>query len=144
VTLNLRPQLSTLTGFTTFQFSGSTQPTTAAADGGGSGGPIIIGGDTSNQNQNGFVQQPNIQLTELNSTVTVPDGGTLLLSGQTVAGEVEIEAGVPILSKIPFLKRAFTNRSYAKDEQVLLILVKPTIIIHREVERKQFPLMTSK
>ena len=38
----------------------------------------------------------------------------------------------------------FTNRSTAKDELVLLILVKPTIIIQKEVEQKQFPLLSSK
>jgi type II secretory pathway component GspD/PulD (secretin) len=49
-----------------------------------------------------------------------------------------------VLSKIPFLKRLFTNRSTAKDEQILLILVKPTIIIQREAEQKQFPLLSSR
>ena len=48
-----------------------------------------------------------------------------------------------MLSKIPFLKRLFTNRSMAKDEQVLLILVRPTIVIQKEIEQKQFPLLTS-
>ena len=32
----------------------------------------------------------------------------------------------------------------AKDEQILLILVKPTIIIQKEVEQKQFPLLNTK
>jgi hypothetical protein len=32
----------------------------------------------------------------------------------------------------------------AKDESILLILVKPTIIIEREIEQKQFPLLNSK
>ena len=68
----------------------------------------------------------------------------LLLGGTTISGEIEREAGVPVLSEIPFLKRAFTNRSYAKDEQVLLILVKPTIIIQREIEQQSFPLLTSR
>ena len=77
----------------------------------------------------GIIQQPIIQITEVRTTVSVPDGGTLLLGGQTLAGEVEREAGVPVLSKVPFLKRLFTNRSMAKDEQVLLILVRPTIIM---------------
>ncbi len=89
-------------------------------------------------------QQPELQITSIRTSVSVPDGGTLLLGGQTIAGEIEVEAGVPILSKIPFLKRLFTNRSMAKDEQVLLILVKPTIIIAREAERKQFPLLSTK
>ena len=87
----------------------------------------------------GIVQQPELQITEVRTTVSVPDGGTLLLGGQTLAGEIEREAGVPILSKIPFLKRLFTNRSMAKDEQVLLILVKPTIIIQREQRAEAVP-----
>ena len=92
----------------------------------------------------GTIQQPIVQRTQINTTVSVPDGGTLLLGGQTLAGEIEREAGVPVLSKIPFLKRLFTNRSMAKDEQVLLILVKPTIVIQREQEQRQFPLLSTK
>ena len=57
---------------------------------------------------------------------------------------LEREAGVPILSKIPFLKRLFTNKSIAKDEQILLIQVRPTIIMQREIEQRQFPLLSSK
>ena len=64
-----------------------------------------------------------MRLTMVKTTVSVPDGGTLLLGGQTVAGEIEKEEGVPVLSKIPFLSRLFTNRSQAKDEQILLILL---------------------
>jgi type II secretory pathway component GspD/PulD (secretin) len=48
------------------------------------------------------------------------------------------------LSKIPFFKRLFTNRSTAKDERIILILVKPTIIIQREAEQRQFPLLSTK
>ena len=114
----------------------------------GIGGTTIIPGGLSASTQpfsaQGVIQQPETQITEVRTTVSVPDGGTLLLGGQTIAGELEREAGVPILSKIPFLKRLFTNRSMAKDESVLLILVKPTIIIQREQEQKQFPLLSSK
>ncbi len=70
--------------------------------------------------------------------VSVPDGGTLLIGGQKLVGESEIEVGVPILSKIPGLNRLFTNRSYAKDEHTLLILVRPKIIIQHEEEFKAF------
>src|SRR5204863_2804557 len=92
----------------------------------------------------GNVQLPLIQITQVRTTVSVPDGGTLLLGGQTLSGEIEREEGVPVLSKIPFLKRLFTNRSYVKDDQILLILVKPTIVIQREQEQKQFPLLSTK
>ena len=70
--------------------------------------------------------------------VSIPDGGTLLIGGQKLVGEAEIEIGVPVLSKIPGLNRLFTNRSFVKDERTLLVLVRPTIIIHREVENDLF------
>ncbi len=137
VTLTLRPQLATLIDLLPFTFQ------TAAAAGGTTTQPIVTNGIGTN-NPSGTIQQPIIQLTEIRTTVSVPDGGTLLLGGQTLAAEIEREAGVPVLSKIPFLKRLFTNRSTAKDEQVLLILVKPTIVIQREQEQRQFPLLSTK
>jgi len=143
VTLTLRPQLSQLIQLVPFAFQTAT--TSQGATGGGTtgGGTTVIstGGGVAGT---GIIQQPIIQITEVRTTVSVPDGGTLLLGGETIAGETEREVGVPILSKIPFLKRLFTNRSMAKDEQVLLILVKPTIIITREVEEKAFPLLSSR
>jgi len=69
----------------------------------------------------------------------VPDGGTLLIGGQKLSSETEVEAGVPILSKIPILKRAYSSRSMIKDEQTLLILVKPKIYIQAEQEELAFP-----
>jgi general secretion pathway protein D len=134
VTLTLRPQLTTLIQLAEFVFQVGAQGTgTDPLDPfGGSDVPT------------GIIQQPELQITEVRTTVSVPDGGTLLLGGQTIAGEIEIEMGVPVLSKIPFLKRLFTNRSMAKDEQVLLILVKPTIIIQREIEASQFPLLSNR
>jgi len=91
----------------------------------------------------GILQLPTVQVTSVATTVTVPDGGTLLIGGQKLADETEIEAGVPILSKIPLLKRAFSNRSKVKNEQVLLILIKPSIIILREQEELAFPRLST-
>jgi general secretion pathway protein D len=142
VTLTLRPQLAQLLNLFTFNFQSATAGAQTGA--GGTGGGNINNSIVSFNQASGFVQEPELQITEVRTTVSVPDGGTLLLGGQTLAGEIEKEAGVPILSKIPFLKRLFTNRSMAKDESILLILVKPTIIIQREQEQKQFPLLSSK
>ena len=144
VTLTLRPQLATLLDLSnfTFQTSGTTNNANAVPVGGGGFGTGVdfVGAVPPT----GTIQEPELQITTVKTTVSVPDGGTLLLGGQTIAGEMEREIGVPVLSKIPFLKRLFTNRSMAKDEQVLLILVRPTIIMQREIEQKQFPLLTSK
>ena len=86
-----------------------------------------------------FIEAPEIEITEARATVSVPDRGTLLMGGQRLVGEIEVEAGVPVLSKIPIIKRFFTNRSKSKDERTLLILVKPTIIIQSEEEDRLFP-----
>lgn len=138
VTLTLRPQLATLLDLLPFTFQSAT--TAAATQTNNNGGTNFSGTNAAS----GTVQQPILQITEVRTTVSVPDGGTLLLGGQTLAGETEREAGVPVLSKIPFLKRLFTNRSMAKDEQILLILVKPTIVIQREQEQKQFPMLSTR
>jgi len=77
---------------------------------------------------------PETETSSVMTRVSVPDGGTLLLGGQKITSEVEKEAGVPVLSKIPILGRLFSNRSKIKDHKILLILVKPTIMLQEERE----------
>ena len=79
-------------------------------------------------------EQPITEYTSIQTRAIVPDRGTVLLGGLTLTAEKEIEAGVPVLSKIPLLGRLFSNRSEVKDKQVLLVLVKPTIILMEEAE----------
>ena len=61
------------------------------------------------------------------------------LGGQRTVTEVEIEAGVPVLSKIPIVNRFFTNRLTSKEEMTMLLLIRPEIIIQRENEDELFP-----
>ncbi len=86
-----------------------------------------------------FLLLPTQSEVTYTATVSIPDGGTVLLGGFKQVGEVEVEAGVPILSKIPVLKRAFTNNTTVKDTRTLLILVKSKIIIQDEAEQEAFP-----
>ena len=86
-----------------------------------------------------FIQLPVVQTTRVQTTSTVPDEGTLLLGGQRIVTEVDIETGVPVLSKIPIINRFFTNRIQSKEESTLMILVKPTVLIQTEEEEKNFP-----
>ncbi len=79
---------------------------------------------------------PETEVSRVQTRVSVPDGGTLLLGGQKLTAEIEREAGVPVLSKIPLIGRLFSNRSKVKDSKILLILVKPTIILQEEAEAK--------
>lgn len=78
---------------------------------------------------------PTIQTSSIETRVSVPDRGTVLLGGLTMTAEYEIEAGVPGLSKLPVLGRLFSNRSTVKDKSILLILVKPTIVLREEAEQ---------
>lgn len=128
VCMTLRPGVTRLLDLQTIPFSGG-------AAGGGFGG----GGTATSA----FIQVPTLSSQRLQSTVCVPDGGTLLIGGQKLASETEVEAGVPGLSKIPLLKRLYTSRSMVKDEQTLLILVKPKIFIQSEQEEMAFPTFAS-
>jgi hypothetical protein len=77
---------------------------------------------------------PTQQQSLVQTRVTVPDRGTILLGGLTLSANRELEAGVPVLSKIPVLGRFFSNRSEVRDKQILLIMVKPTIVLKEEAE----------
>lgn len=100
----------------------------------------VAGGQLQNSGQVGSnIQLPTVTTTRVQTTVTVPDQGTLLLGGQRLVSEEEVESGVPVLSKIPIINRFFTNRITSKTEQSLLILVKPTILIQNEQEERNFP-----
>jgi type II secretory pathway component GspD/PulD (secretin) len=122
VTMEVSPQIALLNGFTSYFIS--------VTDTDANGNPLT---------GTGQVQLPNVTVQELRTTVSVPDGGTLLLGGQRVSGQVEREKGVPLLSKLPIIKRLFTNRGQVRDETTLLILIKPKIIIQPEEEEKRFP-----
>jgi general secretion pathway protein D len=122
VTLNVDAGVGRIDGF-------AEQPVSAVA-----GGQLVNSADTQS-----FIQLPTITVTRVRTSVTVPDEGTVLLGGQRLITELEIETGVPVLSKIPIINRFFTNRIESKEEQTLLILLKPTVLIQAEQEEKRFP-----
>jgi len=82
------------------------------------------------------INLPEVIVQDFKTTVSVPDGGTLLLGGTREFIEAEAETGVPILSKVPILKRIFNNRATVRAADNLLILVRPQIIIQAEEEAR--------
>jgi type II secretory pathway component GspD/PulD (secretin) len=82
-----------------------------------------------------FYQQPGVGTISLNTTVVIPDGGTVLLGGLKALSEGRNEFGPPILSKIPYLNRLFKNVGYGRETQSLMILVTARIIINEEEEQ---------
>jgi len=82
------------------------------------------------------IELPEVSVEDFKTTVSVPDGGTLLLGGTRVYDEQEAETGVPVLSKVPILKRLFNNRATVRRAHSLLIMIRPQIIIQAESEAK--------
>jgi Flp pilus assembly secretin CpaC len=82
-----------------------------------------------------FFQQPTIETINVNTTVLVPDGGTVLLGGLKTMSEGRNEFGPPILSKIPYINRLFKNVAYGREGNSLMIMVTPRIIINEEEEQ---------
>ena len=109
----------------------ATSASTGAAGGGGLGGGAA--------GFAGTVQLPTISVQQLRVTTSVPDKGTALLGGYRTSQEFETEAGVPLLSKIPYINRFFANRITGTSERTNLILLRPEIILQPENEDQLFP-----
>ncbi len=86
--------------------------------------------------QGSTVQLPTVASVSVNTTVSVPDGGTVLLGGIKRLSEGRNEFGVPMLSKIPYLNRLFKNAGVGRETQSLMMMVTPRIIIPEEEEEK--------
>ena len=125
VTLSIDTRIAQLVTFRTFEV-------TAAVAGGGDG----AGGSAT---ATGQLALPEITISSIQTAATIPDQGTILLGGQRLVTETEVETGVPVLSKMPLINRFFSNRIEVKEERTLLILLKPTILIQSEEEEKHFP-----
>ncbi len=82
----------------------------------------------------GAIQFPIVRFSTVSTTVSVPDGGTVLLGGIRRASDGQYERGVPVLNKLPYVNRLFRNTGEVRDTHTLLIMVTPRIIIQEEEE----------
>ena len=80
------------------------------------------------------IELPESQIADVKTRVLVPDSGTLLIGGQKLSSDVNMDDGIPVLSKLPLIGRLFENRSQVKDSNILLILIKPTLMFYDELE----------
>ena len=82
------------------------------------------------------VQLPAFQFIAVVTTVSVPDGGTVLLGGIKRLSEGRNEIGVPLLSKVPYVNRLFRNVGIGRETDSLMMMVTPRIIIQEEEEER--------
>jgi type II secretory pathway component GspD/PulD (secretin) len=126
VRLNMNPILTNLASPVTALFP-ITAFITPVFDNGVQGQPIPF---------TQYVQQPTFSRININTTVLVPDGGTVIMGGLKTLREGRNEFGPPILSKLPYVSRLFKNVGYGKETESLLIMVTPRVIINEEEEAK--------
>ncbi len=146
VRLNLVPFFSQVTDVQTFTFDGSTttqRSTNSILD------DLLdrIPGrnDTSDDEletvtQGITIQLPVLSFTTINTVVSVPDGGTVLMGGIKRMSEGRSEFGIPFLSSIPYVNRLFKNTAIGHTTSNLMMMVTPRIIIQKELEEDQMGL----
>ena len=127
VRLNLTPTLSSLTNATVPLFP-VTAFITPVFEGGSQGVPIPF---------TQFFQQPQITEINVQTTVSCPDGGTVVLGGLKTLSEGRNEFGPPVLSQIPYINRLFRNQGIGRETRHIMIMVTPRIIIQSEEELNQ-------
>jgi hypothetical protein len=80
------------------------------------------------------VQLPTVQVFSVSTTVSVPDGGGVLLGGINRASDSSVTRGIPFASKIPGLGPLGANRGIASTRSAANMSVHATIIDHQELD----------
>jgi general secretion pathway protein D len=118
----------------TFTFTGRKTSKSGSTVIGPDGKPTNDRDDEEEVTEGSTVQLPTLGITSVQTTVNVPDGGTILLGGIKRLREGRTEEGVPILSKIPYINRLFKNVGIGRETNTLMMTVTPRIIIPEEEE----------
>lgn len=135
VRLTVVPFFSQIGDVEEFTFTGSktsTSKDTSASN--GNDDSKAASKDTTTITEGTTVQLPTFAFTTVTTTVSVPDGGTVLLGGIKRMSEGRNERGIPILSKLPYINRLFKNVGIGRTTNSLMMMVTPRIIIQEEEE----------
>lgn len=118
----------------TFTFTGSTTSRTSNSSEGPEDDTTSRDNEQNVTTSGTTVQLPTLAQFTVTTTVSVPDGGTVLLGGIKRLNEGRNEFGVPILNKVPYINRLFKNVGIGRETQSLMMMVTPRIIIQEEEE----------
>ena len=124
VYLEVTPSIFDIVALKEFTFSGLNSD--ANIGGGGTGITNIPPQQT--------IQLPELNVSQVSVTVCVPDRGTLIIGGLGSITKENLATGIPLLSKIPFIKRLFSREQKNNMKSNLIILLKPTVLIREEQE----------
>lgn len=138
VRLTVVPFFSQIGEVNEFTFEGSSTSTASSDESGldDAGKPKDKKEEATRTRSGTTVQLPTFSFVTVTTTVSVPDGGTVLLGGIKRLSESRNEFGVPLLSKIPYVDRLFRNVGIGRETESLMMMVTPRIIIQEEEEEK--------
>jgi general secretion pathway protein D len=136
VRLTMVPFFSQIGDVKEFTFTGTTQTDSGTTVQDPSNPDKDITNNQTKTVSGTTVQLPTFAFTTVTTTVSVPDGGTVLLGGIKRLREGRTEFGVPILNKVPYISRLFKNVGIGREAQSLMMMVTPRIIIQEEEEQK--------
>jgi general secretion pathway protein D len=137
VRLTLVPFFSQIGNVETFTFEGSESVSTSTASTDENNGNSTSEDETVQRTRSGTtVQLPTFEVITVSTTVSVPDGGTVLLGGIKRLVEGRNEFGIPLLSKVPYIDRLFRNVGIGRETDSLMMMVTPHIIIQEEEEER--------
>lgn len=80
------------------------------------------------------IQLPSVTLQRVRTTVTMPDGGTMMLGGMKLVERQQMVSGVPILKDLPGLSFLFSRKGSSVLNRKILILIRAKIILMSEHE----------
>ncbi len=80
------------------------------------------------------IQQPRLQIQRVRTTVTIPDGGTLLLGGMKISDKQDYRSGIPFLQDLPIISFLFSRQGTYRSHKKVIILLRASIVIPPEME----------
>ncbi|MCI0461346.1 MAG: hypothetical protein L0Z62_30730 [Gemmataceae bacterium] len=83
-----------------------------------------------------FVQRPTVTTININTTVSVPAGGSAVVGGFSSFAEGRNEFGPPVLSGVPAFNRLVRNTAYGRDLRAPRILIGARVFSMREEEER--------
>ncbi|MCI0650988.1 MAG: hypothetical protein L0Z55_03815 [Planctomycetes bacterium] len=84
------------------------------------------------------IELPVLSVTQIKTTVTVPDGGTVLVGGLKRSAEELAQVGTPWTTRLPFLDILFGRKGNSRLMSNLFVLINAKITIIRDEERLEF------
>jgi general secretion pathway protein D len=134
VRLTLVPFFTKIGQVDTFTFNGRTTSNTGTTVQDPTDPTKKVTNGSATTTEGTTVQLPSLAVTTVSTTVSVPDGGTIVLGGVKRLQEGRSERGVPLLSKVPYVSRLFRNVAIGRNTQSLMMMVTPRITIQEEEE----------